>query len=159
MLPDSMNIGVIAENIRSILARLTNLEATVGTIPVGKIPKDYSSTEDVDTGLKWIDGKTIYERVYSGTTGESGTSVMTSRTDLSSLIEIEGHVANPAGNMVNMDDLSMLPRYTSDQGIIYNNSSVSGYQNAPYYAITRFTLTAPVPAETKTKKKTSKKGE
>lgn len=62
-LPFSTNPAIMAENIR-------RLEDTIASVPVGKIPKDYS-TSKTDTGLKWIDGSPIYIKSVSGTTGET----------------------------------------------------------------------------------------
>lgn len=59
-LPFSTNTMVMAENIRK-------LEDFDGSIPIDKIPKDYSTTEQ-DTGVKWVDGSEIYRKcvVYDG---------------------------------------------------------------------------------------------
>ena len=52
-------------NIKALSEQVARIDGKVGSIPVGKIPKDYSTTE-TDTGLKWIDGKAIYCKVYTG---------------------------------------------------------------------------------------------
>ena len=57
-LPFSTNPMTMAENIRK-------LEDFDGSIPIDKIPKDYSADE-VATGQKWVNGKEIYRRVLTG---------------------------------------------------------------------------------------------
>ena len=53
-------------NIKALSEQVARLDGKVGSIPVGKIPKDYSTTE-MDTGIKWIDGNEIYTKAYHGT--------------------------------------------------------------------------------------------
>lgn len=62
---DSTNPRIIAENIRKLDDLTQATAATVAEIPVDKIPKDYSTTEQ-NTGVKWTDGKEIYSKTYSG---------------------------------------------------------------------------------------------
>ena len=51
---------------------------------------DYSETEQ-DTGLKWIDGKKIYQKTYSFTTPSSGQSLtLDTIATLDTIIEING---------------------------------------------------------------------
>lgn len=177
MLPDSMNVGVIAENIKKLETMVQEAGSELPTpeagdtgkiIKVGSegyelateysyTPPAYSKTEDVPTGKLWIDGSMIYERVYEGTTGETGNTVITDRSDITTLCEIEAHLTSIYDVLENMDDLNMRPRYSAATGIAFTNSTTAAYQNVPYYAIVTFTKTAPVPSETK--KKTSKKGE
>ena len=58
-LPFSTNPMTLAENIRKLDGSVQNIDAIISSIPVDKIPKDYSTTETA-TGLKWIDGEDIY---------------------------------------------------------------------------------------------------
>lgn len=50
---------------------VVNSSGTIATIPL-----DYSTSE-VNTGQKWIDGKTIYRRTFTGTITAAATSVVT----------------------------------------------------------------------------------
>ena len=81
MLPESKNIKIIADNIRALENRVNELDVEIPphtSTDSGKVlavdsegelewkteypyaPPAYSSTEEVNTGQKWIDGKDIY---------------------------------------------------------------------------------------------------
>lgn len=86
MLPDSMNVSVIADNIRAIWDKIKDISghilpetnsATAGQIlkldadkeptwadEYSYTPPAYAETE-VNTGQKWIDGKDIYMKYYN----------------------------------------------------------------------------------------------
>lgn len=115
MLPDSMNVSVIADNIRAIWDRIKDISghilpattsATTGQIlkltgenktptwedEYSYTPPAYSETE-INTGRKWIDGKDIYAKTFTGTTTSSTTDKKFADTGISSdctIIDFKG---------------------------------------------------------------------
>ena len=101
MLPESKNIQTIADNIRTLENQINALDVEIpphASTDAGKvlsvdsdgdlewrdetpyIPPAYSSTEEVNTGQKWTDGKDIFMKSFSGNmgTGESSVNIATS---------------------------------------------------------------------------------
>ncbi len=178
MLPDSMNVGVIAENIKKLEAMVQEAGSELPTPEagdVGKIlkvgsdgyelateysytPPAYSSTAEVNTGQKWIDGKDIYVKVLSGTLPEIASTSNQSISGLDSglmLVDIDGYF--DAGNGPS-SILHFTVRYNIEDGEVKVGSVQTAYSLAAYTLIVRYTKPAPVPS-TETKKKTPKKGE
>ena len=60
-------------NIKALSEQVAKLAGKVGLIPVDKIPKDYSNKEQ-DTGVKWIDGREIYQKVFTDLTLQVGSA-------------------------------------------------------------------------------------
>lgn len=61
---------------------------------------NYSSTE-VDTGIKWIDGKTIYQKTITSRATTSNTSIDLSTLSIDLIIKLEAvKVADVGNNMV-----------------------------------------------------------
>lgn len=153
MLPDSMNVGVIAENIRSLQGSVSNLEKAAV-----RIPKDYSGNE-TDTGLTWIDGKKIYSKSFEGVTPETtGTFLVGTLGPISTMI----HMFGSCSETTHPERLRLLERMYAPAIIIatgeINLSITEGYTSSYYNLTVLYTKPDPVPAQS-TKKKTSKKGE
>lgn len=50
-------------------------------------------TTETDTGMKWIDGKTIYRQVISSTTGNANqTKVVATISDLGEIVDLRGYL-------------------------------------------------------------------
>lgn len=148
MLPDSMNVGIIAENIRA-------LQKEVSSIPVERIPEDYSSTTGTKTGQKWIDGKDIYQSVFTGVVPASGDPAVAFDLAYDTIVEIEGTTTNATTGAI-YDADHYLTVQASAQKIRLTGTQYAGNN---FMLIIRYTKPDPVPSEAKTKKKTSKKGE
>lgn len=52
---------------------------------------DYSTSE-INTGKKWIDGKPIYRKCYSGNTGNDNISIDSGITNLNQIISLDGMI-------------------------------------------------------------------
>ena len=74
-------------NIKALSEQVARLDGSLGKIAplVPKIPKDYS-TDEVNTGLKWIDGKEIYRKAFTG-----------------NIAAITSTATQPVGTMENID--------------------------------------------------------
>lgn len=61
-----------------------------GDTPAGGI--DYS-IEEQDTGLKWIDGKSIYQRTFTTTTGDTGdNTTIANLTNIDTMVDMKGYI-------------------------------------------------------------------
>lgn len=148
MLPDSMNVGVIAENIRSLQGSVSNLEASAG-----KIPKDYSTTE-TNTGLKWIDGSEIYQRVVNGSFDAHDASFSFNYVEIPNIIPIAsyGYIQDKNDSLYS-DVEHFVVAYNGTN--VYSTGIPAAYSEGKYY----FVLEYIKKSAQSTKKKTSKKGE
>ena len=80
------------------------VQKTLDTLPVGtevdfdgnEVPSgwieiaDYS-TNEIDTGKKWIDGKKIYRRVFTGTTSSNGSTEIALGI-IDNIINVSGYI-------------------------------------------------------------------
>ena len=137
---DSTNPRVMADNIRELsagqAAQGTKLEAEIEALG------SYSATE-VDTGKKWIDGKSIYRRVIIGNTPAAEGSPLDTNQVYDKILKIDGVVLS--GGSYTYD----LNKYIQVVGlggsvIRVNRSSNSDYQDAPFILIAEYTK-APTP--------------
>ena len=179
MLPDSMNVGVIAENIKKLEAMVQEAGSELPTPEagdVGKIlkvgsdgyklateysytPPAYSSTDEVDTGRKWINGAAVYEMTLNGTfpvIAETGTQWVTGLSSNLNILKIDGAFARTDGQTANIERFPIT--YQGSNGNIGIGSVPSAYSEGDYVIIITYIKPAPVPSN-ETKKKTSKKGE
>ena len=69
-----------------------------GAVTAGKTSfgGDYSTTE-VNTGFKWIDGKTIYKRTFSFDRGTGTTYTLTIPSGIEDVIMVEGFIKATTG--------------------------------------------------------------
>lgn len=99
------------------------------------------STEEVDTGKLWIDGKHIYRKVYTGTLTVSGGGVTTLLTTdlsfISQLIEIKG-VLKTTSSWFSMCDNQGRVYMDYTAGKMYFNSGPAR-SNCPYFVIIEYT--------------------
>ena len=125
-------------------------------------PRDYSETEQ-NTGVKWIDGRDIYMKTYTGNVGEitAATSVLIDNTLNAQIIDFFGFVSKSASYSYFIGQLFSTTNYVGiRQGSAYElsiylpNTSFSEYD----YTLTVYYV-KPAPVPTATKKKTTKKGE
>lgn len=151
---DSTNIRIIADNIRKLNSRSSNLEKSAA-----KIPKNYS-TDEIDTGLKWIDGATIYQKTFTGTHGEEGGSE-TLLAGIDKIINAYGYVedGSAGSRCISGSDYFSATKHVyflSNSGNLVVNVT-SGFGLCPYAYTVLYTKPAPTPSN-ETKKKTTKKG-
>lgn len=154
-------------NIKALSEQVARLDGRVGSIPVGKIPKDYSENE-TNTGLKWIDGKEIYRFVINNTFGEiTQTGYVTLlNKNIDTLISIGGFAVSATGSVVPLNSqipnanftAFYAPTTSNFTAYVHTTFSESAYTLIIYY--TKPTATREpdeVPEETETKKVTRKK--
>lgn len=86
---------------------------------------DYSTTEQ-DTGHKWIDGKPIYRKCYTGTITITAntrvTVVLESSTNIENLINVGGYMGYASGNPKGRNSIPSSESNTS--GVVTNFSMV-----------------------------------
>lgn len=138
-----------------------------GTHIQGLLPKpDNYSTNEINTGLKWTDGKPVYQKTYSG---DSLTDLATLETGLETLISSDGYVQDANGDSFRLGtNLSTGQRGFSSVFITSTGNLVitgdNGFRGHPYSVTVRYTkassseLTKEEPVgEKKTTKKSTKK--
>ena len=55
-------------------------------------------TDEIDTGMKWIDGKTIYRKVFTGTfLSNNDTVILTTSNNIDKIINQYGNINNIEG--------------------------------------------------------------
>jgi hypothetical protein len=83
---------------------LTDLKTTDKTNIVSAINElkdgEEYSTSEVKTNKVWIDGKTIYRKVYTGTTTSSGVFTVVTDTFDGTVIRFDGTAKNTANNVI-----------------------------------------------------------
>lgn len=149
--------------LRLLWDKVAGLEKSNAAIAplIPKIPNDYSTAE-TDTGLKWIDGKSVYIKVFSGTHGQSaGSETLIEGVD--TLITAYGVIKD--GNIIRA--ISGSDYFSASKHVYFlkdanNNASVnitSDFALADYSYVLEYTKIAHTrDDETKTtKKKTTKK--
>ena len=136
MLPDSMNVGIIADNIRA-------LQKEVRSIPYTKIPKDYATTE-TDTGLKWIDGRSVYMKAFSGTTPTEDSTLTVGSIESGSLvIDISFIGTNTSGTYHLYLPTDLYPRVSAVGSIAISKSATASYQGTPFTMIVKYVKPSP----------------
>lgn len=181
MINDSTNVRVIADNIKKLEKMVKEAGSelpTPGAGDTGKIlkvgsdgyelaaeysytPPAFSSTSGVNTGQKWIDGKDIYQAVFSGVVPASGEPAVGFDLDFDTIIEIEGTTENSTNHSIyDADHYLTVAASPSAKKILLSGSQYAGNN---FTIIIRYTIPDPPsksldePEET-TKKKTTKKG-
>jgi hypothetical protein len=90
---NSQDIGDIGELNTS---DKTSLVGAINELKGGEI----YSTSEVKTNKVWIDGKTIYRKVYTGTTTSSGVFTVVTDTFDGTVIRFDGTAKNTANNVI-----------------------------------------------------------
>ena len=119
-------------------------------------PWDYSSTNEVNTGQKWIDGKDVYCKVFTGTFGSDNTPVTAGTiSDIGSIVNCY---------LITVDNAHLLKLFVTTYITVNetNGNVVATPLNATYFeqdfsAVVYYTKVTP--ELTATRKKTTKKGE
>ena len=123
-------------------------------------PPAYSSTTEVNTGRKWVNGKDIYELYFTGTfptITETSTQNLLSDLELEYLIDTDLFVE---WSQYSIFKMSNNITYSNQTKILAIVSISQTYSSKSFYGIVRYTKPDPVPPEptpefTK-KKKTTK---
>lgn len=98
---------------------------------------DYSTTEQ-NTGLKWIDGKDIYQKTFNLTFSSSHfTTVDLTALNVDNVMSIEGGVCDSAGGFIPFGYESAVSVYTASSTTLginntYYSSRTSGYATIRY---------------------------
>lgn len=151
MLPDSMNVGVIADNIRSILDKIKDISghilpattsATTGQIlkltgenktptwsdEYSYTPPAYSETE-VNTGQKWIDGKDIYTKCINTSFPNSSGGKEVGAINCDTLIQAYVTLVSTAGTKVSIFGGGTITITNTGQGAIATSNTTYQGQN------------------------------
>lgn len=173
MLPDSMNVGVIAENIKKLETMVQEAGSelpTPGAGDTGKIIKvgstgyelsdEYSytppafSTTEIDTGIKYGE-KNVYQITFIGTTPEEiGTYSFGTLANYESVLHIYGSIRAASG-FIHAIERGLDITVNVNNGSLGANIT-AGYNGQNYIVTVLYTKVTP---GNETKKKTSKKGE
>lgn len=125
---------------------VTQENATVATLAgiLPRIPADYSEDE-TRTGQKWIDGKDIYCRVFTGTFGVDNTPVVAGTiSNYNKLVACFYNATNSFGNStVNVATYC----YVTSAGAVSCVPSAAAFYEQPFNAIVYYTKPDPVPAQ------------
>lgn len=117
------------------------VDFTGNEVPAGWTQVDSYSTSEINTGQTWIDGKTIYRIVLTGTTGTSNqTKTIGTIANLGEIVNIGGYVKTSTQSVpVNFV-------YSSEQNSCYreNNNIIlrvtaSAYTSKDCYVIVEYT--------------------
>ena len=159
MLPDSMNVGVIAENIKKLEVMVKEAGSelpTPGVGDIGKIlkvgsdgyelateysytPPAYSSASEVNTGRKWIDGKDIYSKVIVGSFPEittTGNQYIDTNVSFESPVHME-IFAHRGGFYTEMSNY--IVNWYENNGSIVLSSVTTTYSEIPYIVVLEYT--------------------
>ena len=106
----------------------SQVEFTGSTIPTGwEEVNDYSTTE-MDTGKKWIDGKSIYRIVFTGTTSSSQNYV-SNTLSFDTIVNTSGYIVNGTCNNMLGLYLPDTPTYVGCYGDKQNSLIYLHYSN------------------------------
>ena len=176
MLPESKNIQTIADNIRSLENQINALDVEIpphASADAGKIlavdsegdlewreetqyiPPAYSA-EEVNTGQKWIDGKDIYSKAFTGDFSEiTQTGIQNiGNADIDTIIHLEGFISTSSKNSYLPSPMSI---NKSTRAVLFQSISAT-YSLGNYIATMLYTKPDPEPSsETKSKKGGTKK--
>lgn len=121
-----------------------------------RLPPNYS-TDEIATGVKWVDGKDIYRKIYTGTlpTFEGTTTQTVISTFTDNLIE--GHSLLFASDYVYFDRFPIRQHISTNEIDLYNVQA--GFSGVDFTVILYYTKPDPVPAEVTTKKSRKTKKE
>lgn len=176
MLPESKNIQMIADNIRSLENQINALDVEIpshAAADAGKIlavdsegnlewkteysytPPAYSSTEEVNTGQKWIDGKYIYMKTYSATFPIiTSTGIQNIDTEFSVDNIIDSSVIINTGTIIYVNNFPIY--YNVSTTTLYLANVGTTFSEKDYFINVYYTKPDPAP-ETKSKKGGNKK--
>jgi hypothetical protein len=103
------------------------------------------STEEVNTGKKWIDGKPIYRKVFYSDTNFDGNTTVGTITNLNRLIDIKGFIqaVNNGQYPCYTDSVNVWQIYVNSSGAINRILTGGAFTNSrnPAYVIVEYTKT------------------
>lgn len=137
---DSMPVGSIVD-----------YDGQVSDIPVGwEQVNDYSTTDEIDTGKTWIDGKEIYRKVLTGSVSGTGKKTITHNIqNISNVINANGSVYTGlawyllpmSGATDNISGYSTSLELVTSTSIILFIGTNLGSSSKTYYIILEYTKT------------------
>lgn len=160
MLHDSMDVGVLAENVRLLQKEIEKAGSELPTPEagdVGKIlkvgsegyelateysytPPAYVSEGETNTGVKWTDDKDIYKKIIAGTTPtESGTATIATLTGFDTIVCWYGTIGDTIIHEIERS-LDINFSYASGKmAAAFSGSTL----NVPYKLIIEYTKSTP----------------
>lgn len=111
-----------------------HLQSTKGGGGSGGGGIDYSTTEQ-NTGLKWIDGKPIYQKTFSLTFTSNFLTVDLTALSIDSVVKIDGGVCDSSGSFIPFGYESATSVYTSSATNMSVNNQYSGSKPSGYATI------------------------
>lgn len=114
------------------------------TVPAGwSEVESYSTTEEVDTGKIWIDGKKIYRKVFTGTTPSSATGSVNFNNNIDTLVNESIYVLSGSNYYVGRgyyENNAIQLSYTINKSTgVYFSALSSNMQNRPFTLIMEYT--------------------
>lgn len=97
-----------------------------------RLPPDYSVSDEVNTGLKWINGKNIYMRTYTGTVIEGGTVLEESFTD--TLLDASGFCYDEVNGiqyptpLFRANTLFLIPKVENGALSLTSGTTITGFK-------------------------------
>lgn len=132
---DTWNPAVLNNQLEGLSKRVTGLKEEIET----RVP-DFS-TEEINTGVKWIDGKDIYCRVFTGTFGVDNTPVVAGTiSNYNKLVACFYNATNSFGNST--INVATSCYVTSAGGVTCVPSAAAFYEQA-FNAIVYYTKPGP----------------
>lgn len=131
-----------------------------------KLHSDYSTTEQ-DTGKKWIDGKTIYQKTFTGTTESAEVTYLTDYA-IDTLVGVEGYcVADTGGTQVALPakfyshecNVAKTSAVGYEGYLVINTQAGGNVFRGKAYAITIYYTKPTATTNTRSKKSTKKEEE
>jgi hypothetical protein len=192
MLPDSTNVGIIAENIKKLETMVQEAGSKLPTPEAGDAGKilkvgsdgyelatEYSytppaySTEEVNTGQKWIDGRYVYRKVFTNLSVSVGLSwsvigEINSNYIINVICNYSGTCSNYYLARVHQGNLELYSARSQETTVgtviayYLKQATTPNVVPSPENdtrSVEPIEEVTEEPVETKTKKKTSKKGE
>ena len=149
---DSTNPRILADNIRALSKESESQASGISALQAAvEALRSYSKNE-VDTGMKWIDGKNIYRIVFEGTSPTEGNLDFPLSYD--TIVELYGFYVTSAGAT---NYITRAANLFGNQGtnIRLSSASAASYQGVDCYIIVDYTkpdpssLTSSAPDDTR----------
>lgn len=126
----SLNIATIAKQIQDLFKKNISVESKIAAL------QTFSSTDPIDTGMKWIDGKDIKRLVVTGTSPSS--DQLNTSLNYDTITNLYGFYVTAGGST------ALISRAVALQGvngttITLPASTSTSYQGVPFYYVVEYT--------------------
>lgn len=149
-------LSEVSVDVSDLETAVTTINGTITNTIIPRLPKDYSSTDEVNIGQKWIDGKDIYCISGSVDVGaiEATTNIVIGTFDANlTILNMVTELLNEAGNSYRVPLTSY---YVKNNGVLTLNGVTTSYANGKVLYSIFYTKPDPEPEPTEAKKRTKK---